>query len=90
MNETAIDEVVSAARDCAMIMMETANYIHAELPKIQIGEALQSQAKKVCSALIGTRHDVISELFELEDLLEQAGASASEIASRLNRIIRWL
>jgi hypothetical protein len=44
----------------------------------------------VCRALIGTKHDVISELFELDDLLRPAGASSSEIAFRLNRIIRWL
>jgi hypothetical protein len=90
MNESAIHEVMRAARDCAMIMLESANYIQSELPKVQISEALQSQAEKVCSALTSTKHEVISELFELGDLLRPAGASSSEIASRLNRIIRWL
>ena len=90
MSESAIHEVISAARDCAMIMMETANYIQAELPNVQIDGPLQSQAEEVCSALIGTKHDVISELFELGDLLRPAGASSPEIASRLNRVIGWL
>lgn len=79
-----------AARDCAVIMLETAEYIQAELPDIQIGEALRLQAETVCIALIGTKHDVISALFELDNLLRQRGASSSEIASRLNRVIRWL
>jgi hypothetical protein len=90
MNESAIQEAMSAARDCAMVMLETADYIQAELPNVQIDKALQSRTKKVCSALIGTKHDVISELFEIDDLLSPGGASSSEIASRLDRIIRWL
>lgn len=81
---------MSAARDCAMVMLETADYIQAELPNVQIDKALQSLTKTVCSALIGTKHDVISELFEIDDLLSPGGASSSEIASRLDRIIRWL
>jgi hypothetical protein len=90
MDKSAIHEVMSAARDCAMIMLETANYVKAELPNVPMDEALQSEAEKVCGALIGTKHDVISELFELGDLLRPAGAASSEIASRLNRVIRWL
>ncbi|HXZ80276.1 MAG TPA: hypothetical protein VEG30_10135 [Terriglobales bacterium] len=90
MNESAIHEVMSAARGCAMIMLETANYIQAELPNVQINEALQSQAEEVCNALIGTKHDVISQLFEIDDLLRPTGASSPEIASRLDRIIRRL
>jgi len=90
MNESAIHEVMNAARDCAMIMLETANYIQAELPNVQINEALQSQAEEVCNALIGTKHDVISQLFEIDDLLRPTGASSPEIASRLDRIIRRL
>ena len=90
MNESAIQEAMSAARDCAMVMLETADYIQAELPNVQIDKALQSRTKTVCSALIGTKHDVISELFEIDDLLSPGGASSSEIASRLDRIIRWL
>jgi len=73
-----------------MIMLETASYIQAELPHVQISDELQSQAKEVTDALIGTKHDVISELFELDDLLRATPPSSSEIASRLNRIIRWL
>ncbi len=90
MNESAIRKVMSAACDCAMVMLETADYIQAELPNVQIGKTLQSRVEKVCSALIGTKHDVISGLSEIDDLLRPGGESSSEIASRLNRIIRWL
>lgn len=90
MDKSAIDEVMNAAHDCAMIMLETANYIQGELPNVHMDEALQTQAEEVCNALIGTKHDVISGLFEIDDLLRPTGASSAEITSRLERIIRWL
>jgi hypothetical protein len=47
MNESAIQEVMSAARDCALVMLESASYIQAELPNVQMDKALQSQTKQV-------------------------------------------
>jgi hypothetical protein len=39
--------------------------------------------------LIGTKHDVLTELDELAELLS-ADAPAKDIAARVERIIRWL
>ncbi|MFN9799999.1 MAG: hypothetical protein ACK54P_08290, partial [Bacteroidota bacterium] len=72
---------------CAMQMLQNAAYIEQELPKIEIAEESRRQILEVCSALVGTKHDVITELSDLADLDLWSGAE--EIQNRVKRIMGW-
>jgi len=89
LNSSAVQEALSAIRDCALIMLENASYVQRELPNVVIADALRSQTAEVCDAMVGTKHDIISELFEIDELLKSDAKSAI-ISSRLARSIRWL
>lgn len=89
MNESAIHTVMAEARNCALVMLENATYIQGELADVQMDDALRAQTEQVCSALVDTKHDVISELFELDELLG-AETPESVILSRVDRIAQWL
>jgi len=80
---------VSAAQNCAMQMMSNAVYIQTELPSLTLPEGMSEQIAKLCDSLIATKHDVVSELFELSEVSESSN-SPGEIKKRVERIIRWL
>ena len=80
MNRKAVLEAMDAIRDCALVMMENASYVQQELPRVEMSEALRSRTAEVCESMVGTKHDVISELFELDELLQPEGDQA-EVSS---------
>jgi hypothetical protein len=57
--------------------------------KIVMDAALREQTEKVCGDLIGTKHDVVHEAFELDDLLE-SNASEERTLARIDFIGRLL
>ncbi len=57
------------ARECAVQMMQNAIYVQKELPNVRMSDALRRQAGEICGQLIGTKHDLITELFDLDELL---------------------
>jgi flagellar biosynthesis/type III secretory pathway chaperone len=89
MNSSAVQEALSTIRDCAFIMLENASYVQRELPNVEMTDLLRSQTAEVCDAMVGTKHDIISELFEIDELLK-SDAELAVISSRFNRSIRWL
>ena len=89
MNSSAVQEALSAIRDCALIMLANASYVQRELPNVVIADPLRSQTAEVCDAMVGTKHDIISELFEIDELLKSDTESAI-ISSRLARSITSL
>jgi len=88
-NREAVYAVKSAARDCAMQMFQNATYIQGELPNVEMPDELRARTEHVCTELIGTKHDVISELSGLDELLG-AQDSEKDVRSRVNRIITWM
>ena len=88
-SSSAVHEALSAIRDCALIMLENAAYVQRELRNVVIADPLRSQTAEVCDAIVGTKHDIISELFEIDELLKSDAESAI-ISFRLARCIRWL
>jgi len=89
MNSPGVQEALSAIRDCALMMFENVSYVQRELPNVEIDDSLRSQTGEVCDAMVGTKHDIISELFEIDELLK-SDAELAVISSRLTRSIRWL
>jgi len=78
----------SAAQNCAMQMMSNAAYIQTELPSLRLPEGMSEQIATLCDSLIATKHDVISEIFELSEVSESS--SPSNINERVKMIIQWL
>jgi len=72
-----------------MIMLENAGYIERELPALSLEESLRGPAGQMCSQLVGTKHDIMTEIGELDELL--AGEPTQErMATYIERIVRWL
>ena len=78
----------SAAQNCAMQMMSNAAYIQTELPSLRLPEGMSEQFAKLGDSLIATKHDVISEIFELSEVSESS--SPSNVNERVKMIIQWL
>lgn len=72
-----------------MQMMLNATYIQRELPSIEAPPEIRTKIEAVCESFIGTKHDVITELFELDEQ-SQAGASLENLSEKMNRVERWL
>lgn len=89
MDSKAVLAAMGAIRDCALAMMGNASYIQQELPRVEMTGELRVRTAEVCESLIGTKHDVISELFELDELL-QTEADWAVVSSRIDRAVRWL
>ena len=86
MDEVNVEDVravMVAARGCAMEM------IQRELPDVEMPDELRAETEQVCTGLIGTKHDVISELAELDDLLGNGNPDA-DVRTRVNRIVTWM
>jgi len=86
-DESAVHAVMTDVHSCALVMLESATYIQSELANVRMSEELRLQIEQVCTALVGIKHDIISELFELEELYGSE-ASASVICSRIDRIVQ--
>lgn len=76
-------------RDCAAAMLSNAMYVERELPTVALPRELRERTERVFSTLVGTKHDVFSELAEYDDLVD-AGATEAELDRRLARMVRWL
>jgi hypothetical protein len=80
---------IHATRACALQMLSNANYIQRELPSLGIRGELRLKIEAVCDSLIDTKHDMITEAFELDELV-RTGASKTKLAQKMGRISHWL
>ena len=85
---TMLDPFVMSARECAMQMLQNGTYMQKELSNVAMSEELRRQAEEVCGQLIGTKHDVMTELFDLKDLVG-TDAPDEKVAERVMRIVQW-
>jgi inactivated superfamily I helicase len=83
----AVHNILTKARNCVTVLLENATYVQGQLADVQMNSALHAQTEQVCAALIGTAHDIGSELFELDELLGPEHAVV--IRSRADRMVRW-
>jgi hypothetical protein len=75
-------------RECAVQMMMNAIYIQGELSNVRMSDELRQRTVDLCGTLIGTKHDLVTEIFELDEVLE-AGASNEVVLRRVNRMVQW-
>ncbi len=78
MNVNAIRAMMAAAHNCAMEMLTNASYIQKELPNVKMPDALLATTEDLCSEFIGTKHDSVSELSELDELLDAPEPPAAD------------
>lgn len=79
---------VQEARQCAIQMLANASYIEAELPNVELPDDLRAMTAQLCTTLVGTKHDVISELHEMFDA--DSPMAAATVRLRAQRLVRWL
>lgn len=79
---SALDEFCSAAYACAMSLMSNADYVQKELPNVELPTDIRASIESLCSDWIGTKHDVVHELSELND--------SANVEDRVRRIKAWL
>ena len=79
---------VLATRECAVQMLANAQYVLGELPNVKVSQGLRTQTREVCEALVGTKHDLITELFDLAELVA-TDASDEQVGQRVERIMQW-
>ncbi len=86
-----LEAFLSAASACAHSMLESATYIEDELPKLALPEPFQGRISAVCSVLVGTKHDIVTEVGELYELMGLGEPpESSTVQRRVERIVRWL
>lgn len=85
----AIRRFIDETHACAMQMMENAAYIQKELPDLDMPDSLRDQIAKLCIDLIGSKHDLVSEIAELEEAMV-ADASLESIINRVKMILGWI
>jgi hypothetical protein len=88
MQPASLGPFILQARDCVAAMLSNARYILQELPTVPMDDLLRQRTRNACALLIGARHDLIKELFDLDDRAAE-GASGSEIVERVQRIVSW-
>ena len=84
-----IRRFLAEARNCAMQMMEDGSYIQKELPSLSMPDDLREKLNALCASLIGTKHDLIHEIFEIDELLTASPESLS-IARSIERVRHWI
>ena len=80
---------IHVTRACALQMLSNASYIQRELPSLDLPDELRRKIEAVCDSLISTKHDVITETFELEELA-QSGVPQDRLDEKMGRISQWL
>jgi len=73
-----------------MAMLENGAYIETELPNMELPSGFHAKVKHVCSDLLGTKYDVIHEIFDIDELLGSSPQDDAAINSRIGRIVDWL
>lgn len=84
-----INRFLTEARACAMQMMENGSYIQKELPPLTMTDALREKLNALCTDLIGTKHDLIHEIFEIDELMATSPESPA-IAGGIERMRQWI
>ena len=83
-----LSDFSSAASSCAHAMLSNAAFIEQELALMKLSDKHRTAITEACSGLIGTKHDVISELGELQEFAGQS--HSKEVQKRVDRIVNWL
>ena len=80
-----LDAARAQAHACALEMKLNVDYVLGELANVTLPAELAARVEAVWGEISGTGHDVMSELFELDEVTDD-----DAIAKRLARSRRWI
>lgn len=80
---------LSAIRSSAMELLSNALFVERELPNVSLPPELRARTAALCGSLVGTKHDVLNELDEYDELVA-SGAGEAVLGQRVARMVRWL
>jgi hypothetical protein len=80
---------LTEARNCAMQMMQNGSYILNELPPLRMTDALRKKIEALCISLIDSKHDLIHEIFEIDELVTSTPESPA-ITEGIERMRQWI
>lgn len=83
-----IQRYLAETRDFAIQMMQNAAYIQKELPSLEMTDDLRTSLGSLCDELIGTKHDMINEIFEIGPLLT-TDPDAAQIQGGIHLLRQW-
>lgn len=90
MDPTDITAFLAASRTCALGMLSNAEFVERELVHLPLANSIRATIHESCQSLIGTKHDVFSEIVELDELMASATIDNAKVIVRIERIARWL
>ena len=77
------------AHRCAMALAENAYFIQRELHNVKMSDDLRERTSRICGAMIATKFDLVTEVSEMNDLLD-AGSTSDVVLSQLRRALQWV
>jgi hypothetical protein len=78
----------SAVVACAHTILANVLNVQRELPTIDIPEVHRGAIAQICTTLVGTKHDVVSELYDLHDI--ERSAAPDVIGQHIRRVVQML
>lgn len=87
--ELSLKSFDAAAHHSASVMLANAHYIQQKLPSMDLPDDIREKIQELSEAWIGTKQDMLSQLFDLHDVQEQ-GASWDELLHSSHLILKWL
>ena len=71
-----------------MQMMLNAAYIQWQMPTVEVPDEIRAEIESLCETLIGTKHDIMTEVFELDEAASDSAAVSA--LPQVQRIMRWI
>lgn len=84
-----IHQYLDESRYCAMLFMAIGTHIQKELPPMTMSDELREKLNALCTDLIGTKHDLFHEIFEIDELMS-ASPDSPAIAAGIERMQNWM
>ena len=89
MNRKLLEEFIKRANACAHILIDNAAFIGNEIPAMDIADARRLEIEDLCEKMFGTKHDVVSEIFDMEEAADEQ-ANSRTIQGRVTRMYEWI
>lgn len=82
----AIEEFITAARACTHQLLENAVYVRQELPNVGLPEPLQRDVEALCDTWLAAKHDAMTDLDGIAEVMESASGDPSSLANRCRQV----
>lgn len=79
---------LSAAEGCALEMLMNSMYMNEQLQSLDVPEPHRAAIVHMCGVLVGTKHDIITEVYETREIVEPAASAVVQM--RVERMLQWL